>query len=325
MRQDTPVARPDGPPRSRSETARRFPPRRRARRTPTFALLALALLGPAVAVDVEPAAAQQTEIVPSDTLRVLTLTDGSTLYGRVVDVQGDRIIFETQSGGRIEIDRSRIRSLELVRGTIVDGEVWSEDRNATRLFFGPTGRGLARGDGYLGVYELFFSFAAYGVSDRFVLAGGTPVLPQMIGRVFYAAPKAVLVERPGLSVAAGALGFFATEALDAGSLGVLYGVATMGDEDTALTAGAGWGYVWSGDVAELSNEPVLMVGGEHRVGSSAKLLTENYIFPSEGGAAVSGGVRLIGDRFSADLGVAALLGGGDSACCLPVVSVMYGF
>lgn len=271
-----------------------------------------------------PVAAQQANIVPSDTVKVLTLAGGSTLYGKVVEVQNGRIVFETTSGNRIEVERAQIRSLEVVHGTIVAGEVWADDRNRTRLFFGPTGRALASGEGYVGVHELFFSVAAFGVGDRFVLAGGTPVLPGLIGQVLYMAPKVVLVRTPGLNVAAGALGFFATDEIETGSAGVVYGVATLGDEHTALTSALGWGYVWSGDLAELSNDPVLMIGGEHRVGASAKLLTENYFFPGEDEVGVSGGVRLLGERFSADLGLALLLGA-DSSCCLPLVSVTYGF
>lgn len=271
-----------------------------------------------------PAAAQQAEIAPSDTLNVLTLEGGSTLYGRIVGVQGDQIVFETTSGNRIEVDRSQIRSLEPVHGTMVDGEVWTEDRNTTRLFFAPTGRALAPGEGYVGVHELFFSVAAFGVGDRFVLAGGTPILPGLIGDVLYVAPKAVIIQTPGVSIAAGALGFFATDEIDPGSFGVVYGAATLGDEHSAFTGAFGWAYEWSGDNAELSNEPVLMIGGEHRVGASTKLLTENYLFPGAEEVGVSGGVRLLGERFSADLGLAMLLGA-DSPCCLPLVSVTYGF
>jgi energy-converting hydrogenase Eha subunit B len=67
---------------------------------------------------------------------------------------------------------------------------------------------------------------------------------------------------------------------------------------------------------------VVMVGGERRVTRRMKLLTENYVF--DDGAILSAGVRFIGDRLSADLGLAVPIGAEESIV-FPVVNFVWLF
>lgn len=257
----------------------------------------------------------------SDTVREIRLTDGSVVYGRIVSVEADRVVIETEAGARIEVERAQIRSVQPVRGRVVRGEVWTEDPTATRLFFAPTGRALSRGEGYVGVYELFFPFVTFGVTDRFTIAGGTPIIPEAIGEFAYVAPKLLLVDGPNTAISVGVFaGLF-----DGGTAGILYGVGTWGDRDNAVTAGAGWGYFAGNGEREISNDPLFMVGGETRVGRRVKLITENYFVAGESIALISGGLRIWGERLSADGGLGAGLGEGESFCCIPVVNFVYSF
>ncbi|HEX2190516.1 MAG TPA: hypothetical protein VHG51_16525 [Longimicrobiaceae bacterium] len=287
-------------------------------------LLRCALLVPLwLALPPAPAAAQVPErIAPSDTLVQVRLADGSTLFGRVVAVEDERVVLETEAGARVEVTRAQIRSLRPVAGRVRDGEVWEEDPHATRLFFAPTGRALRAGEGYFGVYELFFPFVTFGVADRLTVAAGTPIVPGAIGEFAYVGPKLLLVDAPRMQVSAGVFaGFF-----DGGTAGIAYGVGTWGDRDDAITAGAGWGFTTDGDDSEVSSKPLVMLGGETRAGRRTKLLTENYFVFGESGGIVSGGVRFFGDRLSADAGIATLLGAGcDGQCILPVVNFVYSF
>lgn len=253
---------------------------------------------------------------PGETLYEIDLVDGSRLYARITSVEGDRIVLTTEGGSRVEVDRAQIRRLEPARGEVVEGEFWSEDPSGTRLFFTSTGRSLRRGEAYVGTYLIVLPFAAVGVTDRLTIGAGAPV---MFGELepFYVAPKLQLVNAARAQVSAGVLAFF----FDDEVVGVTYGVGTFGTPDRALTAGVGFGF--SGD--DFESEPVGMVGGEVRVDRRVKLLTENYFLPSETGAALSGGIRFFGDRFAADVGVAAALGGNESFCCLPLLNVSYAF
>lgn len=281
--------------------------------------LALAFAAP------RPAAAQvDTVAIAADSLYTIRLSDGSVLYGRVTEQSADGLTLETQSGATVRLRRDQMVSIELVRGRVVNGEVWGEDPHATRLFFGPTARSIPEGEGYFGVYELFFPFVSYGVTDRFTISAGTPIVPEAIGQVFYLAPKYEVLRTPTASAAVGVLALFATQELT-GSAGLLYGVGTFGTPDRAVTLGATVPFIAADGESEVGDQPAFMVGGESRISRRLKFLTENYFVPSEGVGVLSGGVRFFGERLSADFGIGAAFGDGDNACCLPLVNFVYSF
>jgi hypothetical protein len=273
------------------------------------------LLGLAVALLAAPAAVAAQDagtVAASDTVWVIRLADGTSLVGRVVAATADRVTFETAGGTRVEVPRAQIASLRRADGRLVDGAYWFADPNHTRLFvLAPTGRTLAAGEGYVSAFNIFLPFVAYGVTDAFTIAGATPILPTIIGRVFYVAPKLRVVHRPTFDASVGVLAFFVTQELDEGSAGLLYGVGTWGTTDRSVTAGAGWGYFVGRSESELTSEPVIMIGGDTRVARTMKLVTENYFVAGESSAVLSAAVRLFGERISVDLGIMGLLDGGD--------------
>jgi hypothetical protein len=263
--------------------------------------------------------------VSADSLYTIRLSDGSVLYGRVAEETADAVTLVTQSGATVRLRRDQIVSIELVRGRVVKGEVWGDDPHATRLFFGPTARAIPKGEGYFGVYELFFPFVSYGVTDRFTISAGTPIVPEVIGEIFYVAPKYEVLRTPTASAAVGVLALFATQELT-GSAGLLYGVGTIGGADRALTVGATVPFIAAEGESDVGDQPAFMVGGESRISRRMKFITENYLFPSEGGyGLLSGGVRFFGERLSADFGIGAAFGDGGNACCLPLVNFVYSF
>lgn len=266
-----------------------------------------------------------TVAIAADSLYTIRLSDGSVLYGRVTGQTVETLTVETQSGATVRLRRDQLVSMTLLAGRVVNGQVWSDDPHATRLFFGPTARAIPKGEGYFGVYELFFPFVSYGVTDRFTISGGTPIIPEMIGQVFYIAPKYEVLRTPKASAAVGVLALFATEEISGGSAGLLYGVGTIGTPDRALTVGATVPFIAGDGESEIGDKPVFMVGGEARISRRTKFLTENYFMPGESGGLISGGVRFFGERLSADFGLGAGFEDGGSACCLPLVNFVYSF
>jgi hypothetical protein len=262
-----------------------------------------------------------------DSVVEVRLRDGSVLYGRILAQDSIHFVLRTIGGTEVKVQRDLLASMRVARGRLVNGEYWAPDPNGTRLFFTSTGRALGRGEGYISTYFLIFPFVAYGVTDRFTIAGGTPIIPDAIGRAFYLAPKLTLHETPRSSFAVGALSFALTDRISDGTFGLLYGVGTWGDRDNAVTAGAGWGYQWGNGNSSASNAPVIVLGGETRVSRRVKLVTENWIYAGSGsvGGLFSGGVRFIGDRLSADLGVIGVGGADDVGCCLPIVNFVWNF
>ena len=260
-------------------------------------------------------------VVVSDTVMEIRLNDGSVLYGRITAIDADRVTITTESGGRSEVGRAQIVSVRPTGSRLVNGERWLEDPNITRLFFGPTGRAIGRGTGYFAVYELLMPFLSYGVTDRFSLSGGTPVLPFVMGEIMYFAPKLTLVSQPGMDLAAGVLAFVVPS--DEMSLGLVYGVGTFGSPDNAFTVGVGLPFITDeGD--NFSDRVVLMLGGESRISQRMKFIAESYFVPGEEGGLVAGGVRFFGERLSADAGLGFAVGEA-SGCCVPIVNFVYSF
>lgn len=275
-----------------------------------------------------PAEAQPVPVAAdSNTVHEVRLSDGSVLYGRIVQQDSTRIVVRTLNGTAVDVRPDQVKQMRATAGRVVGSEYWIEDPNHTRLLFTSTGRALKKGEGYLSAYFLFVPMLAYGVTDRVTIAGGTPILPGAMGKAFYLAPKVLLHETPKSAYSVGALSFALTGELDEGTVGIAYGVGTWGSRDQAFTAGAGWGYSWGGDDNSASNSPVIVLGFENRLSRRLKFITENWIFSGDGGgsAAVSGAFRFIGDRLTADLGAIGLAGGDDAACCVPMVNFVWNY
>lgn len=277
------------------------------------------------------AAAQATPTpVPADSLQELRRANGTRVVGRVVEVRGDTIRFESISGELLEV-RSRFVRIYPARGRIVDGEFWPADRHTSRLFFAPTGRTLREGAGYGGVF-LVLPFVAYGASDGVTLAGGVPWMSGSLRETpAWIAPKVRVLDRPAAQVSTGVFAirvpgenedYCAPECGDlraASWNAVVYGVGTFGDDDNALHAGVGV------TLGALGTEIPAMVGGELRVSRRNKIISENWLVPGEGGAA-SLGVRRMGDRWTVDYGLMALFGPeAEEVPYFPILSFSYAF
>jgi hypothetical protein len=324
---------------------------RRSLRRALHPLRCLSLLLLLLAIGGGRAGAQVTrrfpQLTPSDTVYEVRLQDGSVLYGRVVSADAQRVVLVTQGGAHVELARLQIRSATAVRGRVhQNGSVWLEDPNGTRLFFGPTGRALRSGQGYVGAFELFLPFLSYGVTDWLTVAGGTPVIPEVIGRVVYVAPKVQLLATDRVHLSTGVLAFvnLQDEDFEDGSdvIGILYGAGTYGSRDNAVSFGGGWGFTGS----DVENRPAFMLGGETRLSGRVKLITENYLIsyretyypydpnnpdpvPSYSEVKYMGlagaGIRIFGERLAGDLGVGVGIGDADFTCCVPLVNFVYNF
>jgi hypothetical protein len=246
----------------------------------------------------------------------LVLKDGSRLFGTVERESADEVVLRTQAGAVVTARRSEIASLRLVKGRIERGEFRGQDLHRTRLFFAPTGRSLNRGEVSFGVFQFIAPFVQVGVTDRFSIGGGSPLLFGFEDweRPFWVTPKVQVFDAPNAQAAVGVLHLFDTEGNDAG---IAYGVSTFGNTDNAGTIGAGLAY--SGD----DRGWVLMGGAEGRISRHVKVMTENYVWKGRDGI-LSGGVRFLGERLSADLALAVPLGIGDFLA-LPVVNFVYVF
>jgi hypothetical protein len=266
-----------------------------------------------------PASVPGIEVPPPGVTQELRLRDGSVLYGRIEEVTEYTVVFRTLSGATTSIMKDDVASVRVLRGRVDRDRYFPPDPNATRLFFAPTARSLPRGQAYLGVYEFVMPFAQVGLTDRLSFGGGTPLIFGLgSNHPVWITPKVQAFAGDRVQAAAGLIHF---ANVDDGQFGIGYGVATIGRPDHALTVGIGWGY-WRGTDSDRADTAIAMVGGEHRVSPRIKVITENYVM--NGGGIASAGVRFIGDRLSADLGIAVALGA-DGFFAFPVVNFVWVF
>jgi hypothetical protein len=262
-----------------------------------------------VLIVAQPLSGQAGAASQKDSTVAVRLHDGSLLVGHLTEQTADSVVLVT-GGGRMKLARSAITELKVINPSdLHDGVYWPPDPHDTRLFFGPTGRVLGKGNGYFSDLDLFFVNAAWGVTDRFMIGGGMSVIPtsDFFGNnVYYLTPKIALVQRETFNVSAGALIGFAGHAN--GSAGIYYVAATNGRPDASFTYGLGYAYTKS----KIAGDATLMLGGNVRVWRRVALMSENYIFTgSNGGYALPiYGIRFIGDKLSTDFGFVNFIGRG---------------
>ena len=261
--------------------------------------------------------AQTCSAVMATVTHELRLQDGSRAFGCVARESDTEVEFETIAGVRLVAKWDQVLSLRPAQGRLHNGEFQPADPNNTRLFYGPTGRALPRGQVYLGIYEFVMPFLQVGVTDRFSIGGGTPLvfgIGEGLNRPFWITPKLQLVDGRKVQVSVGAFQAFG----GGDTAGIGYGVVTTGGVDGSLTVGTGVAYNGKGD-----RTVVAMVGGDRPIGRNLKLVSENYIWGSGDGLA-SAGVRFFGERVSADLALATPLGSAH-VFVFPMLNFVYRF
>jgi len=229
--------------------------------------------------------------------------EGNAFFGYMVSQDDQSVILNVESVGEITIPRKNIRSMNRIDpDRIKNGAYWYENPQATRYFFAPNAIGLPKGRGYYQNTWILFNNVNYGISDHFSLGGG--VVPLFLfgspATPIWILPKvSIPVSNDRFHLGAGAMigGLIGSETE---SLGILYGVGTLGDRDMNMTVGIGYGY--AGD--EISRTPLINISGMVRVSRRLYLLTENYFIPeADAGGILSAGARWTTGQFAVDFGL----------------------
>ena len=250
-------------------------------------------------------------------IQIVTLRDGSTIFGRILAVNGDTVSFQTQAGN-IQLSAGAIREIkEIPAADLREGEYWFPNPNSTRLFFAPSGQMLKKGEGYFSDYELFFPGIAYGVTDNVTIGGGVSLFPAAVeDQVYYVTPKIGISVADKVHVAAGVL-FAGTKG---GTGGIYYGVGTFGDGNASVTLGGGYGFAGG----RIEAKPVGMIGGELRVSRRIGIVTENYLLPvSDNNFLYSFGLRFMGEKLTTDLALVNV--SGSDVIGIPYVDFVFRF
>lgn len=228
-------------------------------------------------------------------MQIVTLRDGSKIFGRIVTVSADSVAFQTESGS-MQLAAGGIKEIkEIPTSDVRRGEYWFPNPNSSRLFFAPTGQMLKQGEGYVSDYELFFPGIAYGVTDNISIGGGFSLFPAAAeDQAYYFTPKIGFSVADKVHLAAGVL-FAGTRV---GTGGVYYAVGTLGDGDGSVTLGGGYGFAGG----KIQRKPVGMLGAEKRISQRIAIVTENYLLPVSGDNILySFGLRFMGEKITTDL------------------------
>lgn len=278
-----------------------------SRRRPVLAqaiaiLLLMLAVAPLRAQPVPLGSLETIDVNDSTVIFAFALVDGTKLVGRIISISADSIRVLSASASTT-LSRRAVRQVHGYPITSLhNGELWLENPHATRLLFSPTAIPLRKGEGYFSDFWIFFISAATGVTDRFTLGGGMSILPglRLDRNVFYALPKYTVINRSEAKIAVGGLLALVPYSDNSSkSVGILYGVGTLGSRENNITLGTGFGYVGG----TLSNKPVLTLGGQARVSRRLALITENWFLPSEAADAgfITYGVRFLGEKMAVDL------------------------
>ncbi|MDO9026665.1 MAG: hypothetical protein Q7U87_02155, partial [bacterium] len=146
-------------------------------------------------------------LADSSFVQIVRTTDGSSNVGRITQIDSVYILLQTDVTV-ITIPIAKIIEIkESPLGSMVNGEYWFSNPNATRLFFGPTAHMLKAGEGYFSDTYIFFPQVVVGITDFLTLGGGMSLFPggEMDGQLFYIMPKIGLAMDEGFHLAGGAL------------------------------------------------------------------------------------------------------------------------
>jgi hypothetical protein len=269
--------------------------------------------------------------VPADTAQVWRVEthDGNEYIGKILERSGGVLRLQTETLGLLSIQEADIVRVQVVVDRqLVGGEVWADNPQATRYFWGPNGYGLKEGEAYFQNVWILFNQVSVGISDHASL--GLGLIPVFLwgaeAAPIWLTPKvSIPLATEKVNLGAGALvGTVLGAGIGSEFAGIAYGIATVGSRDRNATFGLGYGFA----DGEWGRHPAITLSGMIRRGRRHYLLFENY-FLSAGGESLAiamFGGRYVASRLSIDYGGMVPVGSGvDRLLIFPWLAVVVPF
>jgi hypothetical protein len=252
------------------------------------------------------------------------LTDGTSLFGKVLETTSTSVTIQTKSVPKLEIPVGQIKNVEVIQSiNIKGGSYWFPNPHATRYYFGPSAISLKKGEGYYQNTYLVLNSVQYGFTNNISVGAGIEFISTFSGDpIMYVTPKVSFKVANNFYAGAGVL--LATlpdvDESGRGAAGIAYGIGTYGNSENNVTVGLGYGFIRD----QLADQPIVTISGMTRISKKASLVSENWLVPGQ--SFFSYGVRFFGEKLSVDL---ALVNSSDIASVLvigaPFVSVAIKF
>jgi hypothetical protein len=268
------------------------------------------------------------ESIAPDSVVSIEFKDGTVLKGKITSHLDSTLVIETMGGIEAKALITTVLSIKPLYGHIIKDTFYRYDPNYSRLMFGPTGRPLKKGDGYLTDYYVFFPGVAYGFTNNFSVLAGFSILPGagLKDQLKYVAPRFGKQFSDQFALSAGV---FYLGVSDFG-LGVAFASGTYGYPDKSFTLGIGYGYYKDDDEKfNFADYPIIMLGGNVRLSHSTAFITETWLITGVGvklsQQPFAFAIRLFGDRLAADLGFIVVGEVIQHGFPIPWLSIVYNF
>ena len=233
----------------------------------------------------------QTDTLRQDPTVIIKMKNGDEYKGTLIKEDNNRMLLKTVNG-EINLIASNVSSIE---NYDYSGKFEFANPHDTRYFFGPTGIPIKKGKGYYQNILVTTNFFNYGLTKNISIGGGFEFISTIFGSpIWFLTPKVGFDISENIHVGGGfIMAGFAAE----GTATLGYGVFTLGQSETNLSLGAGYGLI----DRELSDYPAIMISGTHRISKSIAILSENYVIPNSFYFGIHG-IRILSKKNSFDIG-----------------------
>ena len=247
----------------------------------------------------------------------IKMNDGSTVIGQIIMEDDKSISLLSEQIGEIIVAKHHIKKITYFdQSNLVNGEYWFENPNATRYLLGPSAIPLGKGEGYYQNTYLLFNLFNYGITNNISIGCGFDFLTLFgdeINPMIYLTPKIGFPVSKKFHLGGGVLYVndlnLSEENESFKSMGIGYGVGTIGTKEHNLTFGVGYGWI----DGELSDRPIFTVSFMARASKRIGFVSENWIIPYQehdnrtGGdkekyrVEFSYGIRFMSEKITVDL------------------------
>lgn len=243
----------------------------------------------------------------------LTIEGGQILTGKRVMENDSIVVLELNSGSRITVEKSGIKSVKEHKEGHFDfrGRLVTPDPNRTRYLFAPSAMMLNKGEMKFSQKELLWSSYSVGVVNNFSLeiGGAVPLWFAEEGEginILLAAKGGGRIKGP-LYLAGGILTF--SLPVSQTIIGLPFGSVTVGNSDFHGTFTASVPFVVEESDFETGEFYWFAICGNARLSSRVALVSENWVFRIDNEwfddteFILNLAVRFLGKRFSTDVGM----------------------
>ncbi len=182
----------------------------------------------------------------TDSLVVITLTNGDLRVGKILKDDGREILLETREIGKIYIRKENIQSIvpyQAEKFKEMNGELRSTGPFTTRYYFTTNALPMLKGENYA-VVNLYGPEVHFAVSNRLNMG---VMATWMASPFVFSAKYTIPTSNPklnfGLGTLAGTSGYLSNFR---GYGGLHWGMVTIGDRMTNLTVSVGYSYIKTG-------------------------------------------------------------------------------